>query len=62
MTCVTDHQEEKTVKAEQHHIPPELPDDPVALEHEKRQMANLIPIVVAAVAILFIVVALVLIL
>lgn len=59
---MTDHHAEQEIKIEQHHIPPELPDDPVQLEQEKRQMARLIPVVVIALAILFVVIALLIVL
>ena len=56
------HQQEQEIKREQHHIPPDLPDNPAQLEQEKRQMARLVPAVVVGLAILFVVIALIIIL
>lgn len=52
---MTTHEAEREIKAEQHHIPPDMPDNPDALEHEKRRMANLIGVVVVIAAAIFVI-------
>jgi hypothetical protein len=55
---LTDHRTEREIKHEQHVIAPELPENPDALEAEKRQSARLIPIVIVAAALILLVLAL----
>ena len=42
---------------EQEHVPPQMPENPEALEVEKQHMAKFIPVVVIVLAIVFVIIA-----
>jgi hypothetical protein len=53
------HSTERDIKAEQHHVPPDMPDDPEALEHEKRNVVGVNVATIAALVAVFVIVIIV---